>query len=118
MPVTGTPRVYDGCRLIAVIDGDTMDFDMNYGFLCHQTHRLRLAHINAPEHNTAAGDAATVFATSWLNDRANTVTVTTYKNLRTGELQDKWARYLAVITDTAGVSLNQTMLDTGHAVPY
>jgi len=114
----GQPRAYPGSHIVAIIDGDTMDVDIDYGFHCHQQHRLRLQHINAPEHGTPAGTIATAFATAWLATRP-TVTVTTERNPHTGDdIAEKYGRYLAVITDPTGASLNQAMLDSGNAVPY
>lgn len=43
-----------------VVDGDTVDVDLDLGVhVVLHSERLRLRHVNAPEHGTAAGDAAT-----------------------------------------------------------
>jgi len=44
-----------------VVDGDTADLVLDMGFAISYRHSCRLFGINAPEHGTAAGDAAKAF---------------------------------------------------------
>ena len=91
-----------------VVDGDTIDVEIDLGFDIWHHVRLRLAGIDTPETSTQAGKDARVYAKKHLEKRA--VVITTYK-------PDKYGRYLAdVIVD--GVSFNKTLIDEGMAKAY
>ena len=46
------PFVYN-CTLVKVVDGDTIDVDIDLGFgVCLKKQRIRLEKINAPESRT------------------------------------------------------------------
>ena len=99
------------CEVVRVIDGDTLELNVDCGFGIWKQDRFRLAGLNAPEKNTDEGKAAALFVRQWI---PLWTTVTTAK-----DKQEKYGRYLATITDTAtGESLNQALLDSGHAKPY
>lgn len=75
--------------------------------------RLRLAHLNAAELNTTAGQEARAYLTHLLGPLPATVTVQTLK-----DRQEKYGRYLAVITTASGVNVNEALVAAGYAVPY
>ena len=61
-------------RVRRVIDGDTLDMDIDLGFEVVLASRVRLLGINTPEVvgvNKAGGLAATEFVREWLRDRVN-----------------------------------------------
>ena len=95
-----------------VVDGDTLDIDLDQGLHCHRLERLRLLRVNAPEmkgDTKAAGEAAKAYVTSWLS---GAVVVQTYKG-------DAFGRYLAEVWRTYdGANLSDDLLASGHAVPY
>ena len=96
--------------LTRVVDGDTVDVTVDLGFKISYAIRIRLARINAPEISTPEGIAARDYITTLLTP---VVMIVTKKDSK-----DNYGRYLAEITNTTGVDVNQAMLDSGHAVPY
>jgi endonuclease YncB( thermonuclease family) len=108
---------------IRVIDGDTIVGDIDQGMSVWSRNKgIRFAGINAHEHNTPDGQAATQFLNTLIiaGDLCWIVT-TAYHEF------EKYGRVLAYIyTDPADIdytnlmtnSLNETMVETGHAFPY
>lgn len=95
-----------------VVDGDTVDLMVDLGFDVWRRDRFRLYGINAAEHNTVSGKAATAFLAT-LIPTGTVLTISTYK-----DKLDKYGRMLATLTTADGKSVNDTMVSTGHAVPY
>jgi micrococcal nuclease len=98
-------------RVIRVVDGDTLWLDVDLGFDVARKDSFRLWGINAPEHGTPEGDAAT----QWLKDQLaglETVRVATQKDKR-----EKYGRYLATLW-VGSRCVNTDMVEAGHAVPY
>jgi micrococcal nuclease len=101
-----------------VVDGDTLDLNIDLGLEVHVQTRVRLAGLNAPERGTPEGTAATLFVKMWTAEVANgDVRITTVKDRK-----EKFGRYLAYIhpfTDLGlPVSLNQAMIQAGHALTW
>ena len=99
-------------RLVKVVDGDTVDLDVDMGFDVHIQQRIRLAGINCPEHGTADGDAATAYTRAWLEQHGPNLTLRTIK-----DKHEKFGRLLGVIT-VGPSTLNGDLLTSGHAVSY
>lgn len=98
-------------RVLRVIDGDTYDVEIDVGFRMVTRLPLRLAHVDAPEHNTTAGQGVIAFVTAFLGPLPRPVLVRTYKPT------DKYGRYLAdVFVD--GADLGATLLTTDRAKAY
>jgi len=103
--------------VLRVIDGDTVDLDIDMGLHTHIHERIRLDGINTPESNSkvaeerTAAAAATEFLKSLLTDPK--VTVKTKK-----DAQEKYGRYLGVVLNSAGVNVNEALVTAGHAKPY
>jgi micrococcal nuclease len=96
-------------KVVRVVDGDTIDVEIDLGFdIWHKT-RLRLANIDAFERYTDQGKKATEYVIEALSSQP-TYEITTYKT-------DKYGRYLAEIF-IKGNSLNKSLVDIGLAVPY
>lgn len=113
---------YDA-KITTVVDGDTVDAELDLGFDVRMTHRLRLYGINTPEIHTtsaeekAAGLKAKAALESMVTGR--TVTIETIKNKA-----EKYGRFLAKITvvePTVGgrvILVNDELVRLGHAKPY
>lgn len=105
--------------LVNVVDGDTLDLNIDLGLEVHLMKRVRLAGLNAPEKNTSEGVIAQTFVHMWMSDYANggDLTIATVKDRK-----EKFGRYLVYIHPftTLGVpkSLNQAMIESGHALPW
>ena len=100
-----------------VIDGDTVDCEVDLGFGIQTRQRFRLLGINAPEKRRPtyeAGIAAKQHLESLL-ELYGLAEVRTHKD-RTG----KYGRMLATLIGVHGselIDLNQRMIDDGHAEP-
>lgn len=100
-------------KLVSITDGDTVVLDTDLGCDIRITQKCRLSGINAPEKNTKAGKDAKAFLESLLKGH-DEIVIKTYKDEK-----EKYGRYLAVIyLPDSTVSINQMMIDAGHAVPY
>lgn len=99
--------------VLRVVDGDTVDLCIDLGFDVQISMRVRLYGINAPEMSTPEGKLARLWMVGQLQAMGMRCTVETVK-----DRQEKYGRYLAILKDRAGNSLNQEMIDAGHAVPY
>lgn len=103
-----------------VVDGDTLDVLIDLGFDIHIRQRLRLYGINTPESRTkdlqekARGLATKAFVHDWSLTN-NKVYVKTIK-----DATEKYGRILAYVYPDVEMrlSLNEQLVDAGHAVPY
>lgn len=101
--------------IVRVIDGDTVDIDIDLGFRITTRQRVRLAGINAPE-MSAEGGVESKTALIGMLMPTTPVTVTSEKPGG----GDKYGRYLAYICRAAdgGVSVNTLMVTQGYAVAW
>lgn len=107
-------------KLMRVVDGDTIDVDIDLGLEMHVQTRLRLAGLNAPERGTLEGDAATAFVRSWMDGVDSDLLIMTQKDRR-----EKFGRYLVTVLPfqdaytTIGLqSLNSALLAADLAKPW
>lgn len=106
-----------------VVDGDTVDCEIDLGMQTFRVERLRLFGINAPEvrgEQKVEGKKATAFLVKLLTDHqidsGGSFIIRTHKDKR-----GKYGRFLAEIFGVAkrgraAVNLNQEMVRRGHAV--
>jgi micrococcal nuclease len=100
-------------EVIKVVDGDTVDLDIDLGFHVTISKRVRLLLINAPERFTELGKRSTEFLAKTL-PAGSTVTVKTQL-----DQDDKYGRVLAEIFTADQISsINKLMIDSGHAEYY
>ena len=105
------------CKLVKVIDGDTIDVDIDLGFgVWLKKERVRLVGIDTPESRTRDleekkyGLAAKEFLIKWTG--AGELRLKTQKD-KTG----KFGRILGELW-TFDTNINQKMIDEHHAVAY
>ena len=105
------------CKVTKVVDGDTVDVDIDLGFgVWLRDQRVRLYGIDTPESRTSDpseklyGKAATEFLKKWLD--GGDVTIKTHKDER-----GKFGRILGElwVFDT---NVNRKMIEEHHAVEY
>ena len=105
------------CKIVRVVDGDTVDVDVDLGwstFRCGE--RIRLYGVDTPECRTRdvkekkAGLAAKDFVTRRLQ-HGGTYTLTTKE-------KGKFGRYLGVIFFEDGTSINAALVEENLAVAY
>ena len=109
------------CKLIKVIDGDTIDIDIDLGFgVWLRKQRIRMYGIDTPESRTRNleekkyGLAAKAFLTEMLDD--SHLILKTHKDER-----GKFGRILGEVwrtTNFADQSINNYMIEKHHAVAY
>lgn len=99
-------------RLLRVVDGDTLDVDVDLGFNIHTKQRVRLLGINCPEHGTIAGDDATAFTRAWIAEHGPDLTLRTVLDRK-----EKYGRLLGTVVANAHI-LNIDLVTAGLAVDY
>jgi micrococcal nuclease len=99
------------CRVLRVVDADTLHVQVSLGLDAYQNLTLRLHGLDAPERGTPAGTAATEYVVAWIAEYADLdgwLPLATVKDRR-----EKYGRYLGVLG-----TLNDDLLAAGHAKPY
>ena len=109
------------CKMVKVVDGDTVDVDIDLGFgVWLRKQRIRLYGIDTPESRTSDdvekvyGLAAKDFLIKWTN--AGDLTLKTFKDGK-----GKFGRILGELwrtTEYGDQSINQYLVDKHHAVRY
>lgn len=103
------------CSVLRVVDGDTVEVQIDLGFDMSFKSMVRLKGINAPEMTGTTKDAG-LTAKSYLRGllpiAGNIAIMTDYHRER-----DKYGRVLGTFW-VNGININQAMIDGGHAVPY
>jgi len=119
-------------KVLKVIDADTIKVSIyltprtrsksrDFGFhiyneggrlVLHES--IRLAGLNAAEHGTPAGDAATEFVKS-LVQPGDLIKVSFSK---AGGSQEKYGRWIGQIILSDGTNLNEELIKTNHALPW
>lgn len=111
-------------KCLRVVDGDTVDLEVDMGFKTYSTHRFRLLGIDTPElrrgteEQKVAGRAAAKRVRELLFPDGDEGSLSHPLVIFT-EKSDSFGRWLAEIFIGNEVnSLGQILLDEGHAVPY
>ena len=94
--------------VLRVIDGDTIECNVQLGFHVTVKEKFRLADIDAPEMNTSEGRAAYAALLNKIQD---------LKVLLKSQKQDKYGRWLAEVF-LEEENINQWLIENGYAVPY
>ena len=104
-------RIFEYASIVRVIDGDTVEIELDLGFSVKVKTRFRLANIDTPERGQSGWQEATDFIKTYLN---KPVIIHSTKT-------DKYGRYLAEIfieSPNGLVSINQIILSKGLGVRY
>tara|TARA_R110000751_G_C13532934_1_gene454125 strand:+ start:154 stop:576 length:423 start_codon:yes stop_codon:yes gene_type:complete len=103
-----------------IIDGDTVDCDIDLGFSVTLTkQRIRLHGIDTPESRTRDkvekkyGLLAKQYLKDFIEKEDSHVLIETSK-----EKRGKFGRILGKLVNAGGVCVNDLMCEIGHAVPY
>ena len=106
------------CKIVRVVDGDTVDVDIDLGFgVWMRKQRIRMYGIDTPESRTSDkvekkyGLAAKDFLVKWTN--AGELTLRTFKDDR-----GKFGRILGELWWGGKQNINQLLVDNHHAVRY
>ena len=104
-------------KINRVVDGDTVDLDIDLGFNITISHRVRLKDINTPEVRTKDLEEKTkgLAAKVWLEEqlsREGEWIIETYK-------EDKYGRILGTLYLVGdSTTINDWMMNEGIAEPY
>ena len=107
-------------KVLKIVDGDTIDVDLDLGFDISFTQRVRLAGIDTPESRTTDKYEKTLGLEvkdklKHAIEHAKTVVIRTEKPDST----EKYGRILGwIFLDGNPVSINQTLIDEGFAWSY
>ena len=107
------------CKIRKVVDGDTVDVDIDLGFgVWLRKQRVRLVGIDTPESRTSDvqekffGQRAKAFLEKWVT--AGDVTLRT----KTYDAKGKFGRILGELWYAGTHNINQKLIDNHHAVAY
>ena len=120
MADTKDPYIYRIKAVLKVVDGDTIDADIDLGFDISLTKRIRLAGIDTPESRTADAfeKKLGLQAKDWLKHKLEFAKDIIIKT----ELPDSTEKYGRIIghlfINGEEVSLNNQMIAEGHAWNY
>ena len=114
------PRYHYRCHLRDVIDGDTVELEVELGFHARLTVRVRLDGIDTPElkgktpeERRMAQDALALVA-RWCQARADRIILRTVRDGR-----DKFGRLLATLIDQdTGETVQDSLIEARLARPY
>jgi micrococcal nuclease len=107
-------------KVTKILDGDTIDVDLDLGFSISYSGRVRLSGVDTPESRTRDlnekkfGIEAKDYVKS-LIDNAKLVVIKTEKP----DSSEKYGRILGqVFLDESKISVNQMLIDNGYAWAY
>jgi micrococcal nuclease len=98
--------------LLRVIDGDTIEVDLDLGFHVHYRSPVRMAGYDAPELRSDAGFKAKEYLYNLLKDRNRPLVIRTMVNKEF----EKYGRVLGAVM-YGSVNINEEMVKAGHVKP-
>lgn len=99
--------------VVKIVDGDTVDLNIDLGFHTWVMKRVRLSGINAPERYEEGGKTATEFVKMQI-PVGSEVTIQTHL-----DSNDKYGRVLGeIFTPNNILSINKMLLNNGLATVY
>lgn len=103
-------------RIVRWVDGDTVDLEVSLGFRVTFQDRFRLYGVDTPERGMPGYAEATAFC---MGSAPAGASVHIRSHRPEMMHQDKYGRWLAVVTPgTADLSINDSLIAAGLAVPY
>ena len=109
------------CKITRVIDGDTVDVNIDLGFDIHHLARVRMMGIDTPESRTrnleekALGLASKARLKELLKGKK--IKIETSKEGK-GKFGRVLADVIAIDKDGTEINCNQQLIEEGHARPY
>ncbi len=114
------------CRVLRVVDGDTLDAYVDRGLGDYSEVRVRLLGIDAPEKNRletrVAGLAAMEYVARWVAEREDATEAPwpfLVRSRLAGPQTDDFKRILGLMWDVrTGECLNLALVEAGHAIEW
>ena len=95
-------------KVVNVVDGDTIDVDLDLGFRVTTRQRVRLYGVNTPERGQPGYQEAKNLLMALLGVEVG---------LQSYKPDDKYGRWLAAVYN-GNTSISQLLIDKGLGVPY
>ena len=114
------PYIYRVKKVIKVVDGDTIDADIDLGFDISLTKRVRLSGVDTPESRTTdlKEKALGLEVKEWLKHKLEGATDILIKT-QLPDSTEKYGRILGnLYINNESLSLNEQMVNAGYAWSY
>jgi len=111
-------KYINACKIIRVIDGDTIDVEIDLGFKLRTTQRIRLIGVDTPEmtgKDKVNGQHAKDFVQAWCLDNETDLE---FDFLIETTKTDSFGRYLGDLRTIANESLTETLIYFEHGKRY
>ena len=109
------------CKVERVVDGDTIDVDIDLGFDIHHSARVRMMGIDTPESRTRnlAEKAMGLASKARLKEllKGKKIIIETSKEGK-GKFGRVLADVIAIDKEGGEINCNQQLVEEGHARPY
>lgn len=108
------------CKVLNIVDGDTIDIEIDLGFNIKVKERVRLLGVDTPEvfgtKAEPAGNIASNFTKTWIEQRQKLNNKFAYHSIKYNA-RDKYGRSLGILMwtgSTAAESLNEAIKASGN----
>lgn len=108
------------CKIVKVLDGDTVIVDIDLGFNVTLTdQKIRLQGIDTPESRTTNKEEKErgTLSKKKLSEQLPTGSIQKIQTVKQDDVDDKFGRILGIFLTETG-SVNQWMIDNAYAVKY
>jgi micrococcal nuclease len=109
------------CKILKVLDGDTVEIDLDLGFnIMLANQKVRLAGIDTPESRTSNNEEKPrgLLSKKKVQEKLPVGSWQKIQTMKPDSNDDKFGRILGVFIMEDGTSLNQWMIDNNYAVLY
>jgi len=109
------------CKIIKVLDGDTVDIDLDLGFkIILANQRVRMAGVDTPESRTTIAEEKVrgVISKKKLAEKLPIGSWQIIETQKPDSNDDKFGRILGVIILEDGTRVNDWLIQNNYAVPY
>ena len=109
------------CKIIKVLDGDTVDIDLDLGFkIILANQRVRMAGVDTPESRTAIAEEKVrgLLSKKKLAEKLPIGSWQIIETQKPDSNDDKFGRILGVFILEDGTRVNDWLIQNNYAVPY
>ena len=109
------------CKINKVLDGDTVDIDLDLGFnIILSNQRVRMAGVDTPESRTANKEEKPrgLLSKKKLAEKLPVGSWQIIETQRSDNNDDKFGRILGVFILEDGTKVNEWLIQNNYAVPY